>query len=97
MAIASINPATGQLIKSFDGLTDAQIEDKIQRAADAFSTYRHIPFAQRARWMNQAAEILEADKHQYAELTRKMPSASWPTKSSRRPRAAAMCAISRWA
>ena len=68
MAIASINPATGQLIKSFDGLTDAQIEEKIQRAADAFSTYRHIPFAKRARWMNKAAEILETDKNKFAEL-----------------------------
>jgi succinate-semialdehyde dehydrogenase/glutarate-semialdehyde dehydrogenase len=68
MAIASINPATGQLIKSFDPLTDAQIEDKIQRAANAFSTYKHIPFAQRARWMNKAAEILEADKNKFAEL-----------------------------
>lgn len=68
MAIASINPATGQLIKSFDGLSDAQIEEKIQRAADAFSTYKHTPFAQRARWMNKAAEILEADKNKFAEL-----------------------------
>ena len=68
MAIASINPATGQLIKSFDPLTDAQIEEKIQRAADAFSTYRHIPFARRARWMKKAAEILETDKHRFAEL-----------------------------
>jgi succinate-semialdehyde dehydrogenase/glutarate-semialdehyde dehydrogenase len=68
MAIASINPATGQLIKSFDPLSDAQIEEKVQRAADAFSMYKHIPFAQRARWMNQAAEILEADKNKFAEV-----------------------------
>ncbi len=68
MAIASINPATGQLIKSFDPLTDAQIEEKIQHAADAFLTYKHIPFAQRARWMKRAAEILEEDKQKLAEL-----------------------------
>ena len=68
MAIASINPATGQLLRSFDPLTDAQIEEKIQQAADAFSSYRHIPFAQRARWMKQAADILDADKHKFAEL-----------------------------
>jgi succinate-semialdehyde dehydrogenase/glutarate-semialdehyde dehydrogenase len=68
MAIASINPATGQLIKSFDPLSDAQIEEKIQRATDAFSTYRHIPFAQRARWMNKAAEILETEKNKFGEL-----------------------------
>ncbi len=68
MAIASINPATGQLMKSFDPLTDAQIEEKIQRAAEEFSSYRHIPFGQRALWMNKAADILEADKNKFAEL-----------------------------
>jgi succinate-semialdehyde dehydrogenase / glutarate-semialdehyde dehydrogenase len=68
MAIASINPATGQLIKSFDPLTDAQIEDKIQRAADAFSGYRHTPFSERARCMNKAAEILETEKQKFGEL-----------------------------
>jgi succinate-semialdehyde dehydrogenase/glutarate-semialdehyde dehydrogenase len=68
MAIASINPATGQLIKSFDPLSDAQVEEKIQRAANAFATYKHIPFAQRARWMSKAAEILESDKNKFAEL-----------------------------
>lgn len=68
MAIASINPASGQLIKAFDPLSDAQIEDKIQRAANAFSTYRHVPFTQRARWMNKAADILEAEKNKFAEI-----------------------------
>jgi succinate-semialdehyde dehydrogenase/glutarate-semialdehyde dehydrogenase len=68
MAIASINPATGQLIKSFDALSDIQIEDKIQRAAEAFSEFRHVPFAKRARWMNKTAEILESDKQKFAEL-----------------------------
>jgi len=68
MAIASINPATGQLIKSFDALSDIQIEDKIQRAAGAFSEFRHVPFAKRARWMNKTAEILESDKQKFAEL-----------------------------
>jgi len=40
MAIASINPATGQLVKSFEPLTDAQIEGKLKRGAEAFAKYR---------------------------------------------------------
>jgi len=66
MAIASINPATGQLIKSFEPLTDAQIEGKLKRAAEAFSRYRRTSFAERARMMTKAGEILEKDKEKFA-------------------------------
>jgi len=62
MAIASINPATGELLKSFEPLTDAQIEGKLKRAAAAFVKYRRTTFAERARMMVKAAEILESDK-----------------------------------
>jgi len=68
MAIATINPATGQLIKSFEPLTSAQIEIKLQKAIDTFATYRHIPFAQRATWMLKAAAILETEKEAFAKV-----------------------------
>src|SRR3984893_9510750 len=66
MAIASINPATGKLLKSFEPLTDAQIEGKLKRAAEAFSKYRRTSFAERARMMMRAAEILESDREKFA-------------------------------
>ena len=66
MAIASINPASGQLIKSFEPLTDAQVEGKLKRAAEAFSKYRRTSYAERARMMVKAAEILEKDKEKFA-------------------------------
>jgi succinate-semialdehyde dehydrogenase/glutarate-semialdehyde dehydrogenase len=66
MAIASINPATGQLLKSFEPLNDSQIEGKLKRAAEAFSKYRRTSFAERARMMVKAAEILESDKEKFA-------------------------------
>jgi succinate-semialdehyde dehydrogenase/glutarate-semialdehyde dehydrogenase len=62
MAIASINPATGELVKKFDALTDAQVDEKISRAAKSFQSFRKTSFADRARWMSRAAEILEAEK-----------------------------------
>jgi succinate-semialdehyde dehydrogenase/glutarate-semialdehyde dehydrogenase len=49
MAIATVNPTTGQLMKSFEALSDAEIEVKLGRAADTFAKYRHVPFAERAR------------------------------------------------
>jgi succinate-semialdehyde dehydrogenase/glutarate-semialdehyde dehydrogenase len=68
MAIATINPATGELLKSFEPLTDAQIEVKLQKAADTFWSYRHVPFAERARKMLKAAEILEKEKDTFARV-----------------------------
>src|ERR1700751_4772475 len=68
MAIATINPATGQVIKSFDPLNSAAIEAKLQKAIETFATYRHVPFAQRAQWMLKAASILENEKEAFAKV-----------------------------
>ncbi|MGB9434291.1 MAG: NAD-dependent succinate-semialdehyde dehydrogenase [Candidatus Acidiferrum sp.] len=62
MAIATINPATGEFIKQFDALTDAQVDERIHRAAKTFQSFRKTSFADRSRWMTKAAEILEAEK-----------------------------------
>jgi succinate-semialdehyde dehydrogenase/glutarate-semialdehyde dehydrogenase len=68
MAIATTNPATGQVLKTFDPLSDAQIEAKLQLAADAFAKYRKTTFAERARWLVKAAEILEAEKETFGRM-----------------------------
>src|SRR3984885_3390253 len=68
MAIATINPATGQLIKSFEPLSDAAIEAKLQLAAATFPTFRKLTFAERAAMMNKAADILESDKEELGSL-----------------------------
>ena len=49
MAIATINPATGETIKTFDALTDAQVDQKIQKATETFRTFRKLTFADRAK------------------------------------------------
>ena len=68
MPIASINPTTGETLKTFDALSAPQIEDKLQRAADTFRTYRRTSFAERTRMMLRAAEILETRKHDLAKV-----------------------------
>ena len=68
MAIATINPATGQTIQKFDALTDAQVDQKIQRATEAFPAFRKLTFADRGHMMMRAAEILEAEKDSLAHL-----------------------------
>jgi succinate-semialdehyde dehydrogenase / glutarate-semialdehyde dehydrogenase len=68
MAIATVNPTTGQLIKSFEPMPDSQIEDKIRRAALTFPKFRDLTFAERAAMMKKAGDILESDKDELAAL-----------------------------
>jgi succinate-semialdehyde dehydrogenase / glutarate-semialdehyde dehydrogenase len=68
MAIATVNPATGQTIKTFEALADAQVDEKLQRAAETFRTFRKLSFTDRARMMCRAAEILESEKDSLARL-----------------------------
>jgi succinate-semialdehyde dehydrogenase / glutarate-semialdehyde dehydrogenase len=68
MAIATVNPATGQVVKTFESLSDAQLEGKLQKAADTFLSYRKTPFAERARLIENAARILEKEKENYARM-----------------------------
>ncbi len=68
MAIATINPATGEIVKTFEPLTDAEIEAKLDRAQQAFRAYRRVPMPQRAAWMKAAAEILEQESERFGKL-----------------------------
>jgi succinate-semialdehyde dehydrogenase/glutarate-semialdehyde dehydrogenase len=68
MGIASINPATGEVIKTFTHLTDREVEHKLALAQKAFEQYKNIPISQRAEWMNEAAQILESNSRQFGKL-----------------------------
>src|SRR5580765_406317 len=66
--IATINPATGEILKTFEPLNESQIDEKLACADAAFRTYRHTTCADRAAWMTRAAEILEAEKDAFARI-----------------------------
>ena len=68
MGIASINPTTGETLKTFEALSAEQIEEKLKLAADRFRTYRRTSFEERGRMMMRAAEILESDKNAFAKI-----------------------------
>ena len=59
MAIQSINPATGKLIRTFDSLTEEGIAEKINLAHEAARTYPSVPLEHRALCMRKLASILE--------------------------------------
>jgi succinate-semialdehyde dehydrogenase/glutarate-semialdehyde dehydrogenase len=66
--IASINPATGETLRTFDALTDAQTDEKLALADRAWRTYRHTTLADRARWLAAAADILESEKDRLGRI-----------------------------
>ena len=68
MAIASINPTTGEVLKAFDELSDDELEARLSAASAAFESYRLTGFAERAGWMRAAADILDAEREQVATM-----------------------------
>ncbi|MGA8441552.1 MAG: NAD-dependent succinate-semialdehyde dehydrogenase [Candidatus Sulfotelmatobacter sp.] len=68
MAIATINPATGETLQTFQPLSSAEIEQKIQLAVATFHAQRKTTFSERALRMRKAADILERDKEKFAHL-----------------------------
>jgi succinate-semialdehyde dehydrogenase/glutarate-semialdehyde dehydrogenase len=68
MPIATINPATGETLETFQPLSNSEIEQKLELAVTTFRSERKTPFAERARRMLKAAQILERDKEKFAHL-----------------------------
>src|ERR1700728_4497815 len=68
MPIATINPANGETVRTFEPLSSAEVDAKIQTAYDAFRSHRRTAFADRATKMRRAAEILETEKDRWAKL-----------------------------
>ena len=66
MAIASINPATGEGLKEFASFDDSEIEKRLKLAERAFAHYRRRPFAERAQLMMATAGILDREKKKLA-------------------------------
>ena len=55
VAIATINPATGETVKTFEEMSEEDVERCLAAAAAAFASYRLTSFAERAGWMRRAA------------------------------------------
>lgn len=67
MAIESINPATGKLIRSFDALSEEAIAEKIALAHAAFRAYAAVPLEHRALCMRKLASLLDEETDDLAK------------------------------
>jgi succinate-semialdehyde dehydrogenase/glutarate-semialdehyde dehydrogenase len=68
MAIASVNPATGETIRTFESLAEKELEEKVAAAWQCFPEWRKTPYAERARRLMRAAEILESRKREIGAI-----------------------------
>jgi succinate-semialdehyde dehydrogenase/glutarate-semialdehyde dehydrogenase len=68
VAISTVNPATGEEVRTFEVLSEAEVDEKIQRAADTFREYRKTSLAERSEMMLRAAEILEDEAEEFGRL-----------------------------
>jgi succinate-semialdehyde dehydrogenase / glutarate-semialdehyde dehydrogenase len=62
MGIATVNPTTGELVRTFAALTEADIAQRVAQAQAAFERYRMTALAERSHWLHAAAAILDAEK-----------------------------------
>jgi succinate-semialdehyde dehydrogenase/glutarate-semialdehyde dehydrogenase len=68
MAISTTDPRTGEVLKTFDELTDDQLEEKLARAAATAASYRLTSHEERAGWLRAAADILDKRSDEVAEM-----------------------------
>ena len=67
-AIATVNPATGETVRTFTPHGDAEIEARLARAAEVFPRWRRTPVAERARIVGRLGDLLEAEKDRLGAL-----------------------------
>jgi len=93
MPIATVNPANGETLRTFDALNEQGTERRVAAAHRAFQHYRTTAFAERARLLNRAADLLDEDQRDIARtMTTEMGK---PVKAARAE--AAKCAKAmRW-
>jgi len=68
MPIATVNPASGETLKTYEAMGDEEIERRLRLAEATFRTYRTSAFAERARLMHRAADLLDEDQQDIGRI-----------------------------
>ncbi|MEO8576331.1 MAG: NAD-dependent succinate-semialdehyde dehydrogenase [Gemmatimonadales bacterium] len=68
MPIATVNPATGETLRTFDPLSKSELDARLSKAAEAFRKHRLTSFEKRAECMRRAGEILIDEKDHFGRL-----------------------------
>ncbi|EGX57265.1 succinic semialdehyde dehydrogenase [Streptomyces zinciresistens K42] len=68
MPIATVNPANGETLKTYEAMGEEEVERRLRLAEATFRTYRATGFAERARLLLRAADLLEQDQEDIARV-----------------------------
>ena len=68
MAIAVVNPATGETVEEFTEHTAQEVEERVAKAQAAFEALQDTSYSQRAQWMKKAADIIESEVDQLGKM-----------------------------
>ncbi|WP_431038935.1 NADP-dependent succinic semialdehyde dehydrogenase [Streptomyces sp. P6-2-1] len=93
MPIATVNPADGETVQTFEALSADEVEERLARAERTFAAYRTTSFAERARLLRAAADLLEKEE---AEIGRTMTLEMGKTYAAARAEAAKCVKAMRW-
>jgi succinate-semialdehyde dehydrogenase / glutarate-semialdehyde dehydrogenase len=93
MPIATVNPATGETLKTFEPLGPDAIEERIAAAHRAFRAYRTTDFASRAALLTSAADLLDKERD---EIARTMTTEMGKALAAARAEAAKCAKAMRW-
>ena len=58
MPIATVNPANGETLETFEAMDEDELERRLELAEATFRTYRTSAFAERARLLHRASDLL---------------------------------------
>ncbi|MET9502874.1 NADP-dependent succinic semialdehyde dehydrogenase [Streptomyces sp. NPDC006622] len=93
MPIATVNPANGETLKTYEAMDEEELERRLRLAEATFRTYRTTAFADRARLLNRAADLLDEDR---AEIARVMTTEMGKPVKQARAEAAKCAKAMRW-
>ncbi|WP_028815232.1 NADP-dependent succinic semialdehyde dehydrogenase [Streptomyces flavidovirens] len=93
MPIATVNPATGETLKTFEALGAEEVERRLALAATTFAQYRTTGFDRRAELLNRAADLLDEDRQ---DIARTMTTEMGKTITAARAEAAKCAKAMRW-
>lgn len=68
MAYTSVNPSDGQLLESFQQISDLELEEKLAAAEHCFQSWKRSSYAQRAAVIGRAAELMHSRVYDLARL-----------------------------
>jgi succinate-semialdehyde dehydrogenase/glutarate-semialdehyde dehydrogenase len=93
MPIATVNPATGETLRTFDALGADGIDERIAKAESAFRSYRRTDFDSRAALLAGAADLLDKERD---EIARVMTTEMGKTLAAAKAEAAKCAKAMRW-